>query len=175
LRECLDCSRARVAGEKSTSFLAVRQQRKRLIDRDQVVAHWELSHARLPSLVIKKGALLSSLPFLAWFGCWSPPSNCSPLEKVGCPTRTLATIQFQRHALDPAAVRWEGGNQEICFARPGLPWFGSVLPFVFCGCRNNKTYGATTAIICSLFVRIFPSHRGAQMHYAGIQPYPLPY
>jgi hypothetical protein len=126
----------------------------------QVVAHWELSHARLPSLVIKKGALLSSLPFLAWFGCWSPPSNCSPLEKVGCPTRTLATIQFQRHALDPAAVRWEGGNQEICFARPGLPWFGSVLPFVFCGCRNNKTYGATTAIICSLFVRIFPSHRG---------------
>jgi hypothetical protein len=34
-------------------FSAERQQRKRLIDRDQVVAHWK-SHARLSLLVIRK-------------------------------------------------------------------------------------------------------------------------
>jgi hypothetical protein len=132
LRECLDCSRARVAGE-STSFLAVRQQRKRLIDRDQVVAHWELSHARLPSPVIKKGALLSSLPFLAWFGCWSPPSNCSPLEKVGCPTRTLATIQFQRHAAGSCCCKMGRGKPRnlLCSPWPALVRFGFALRFLW--------------------------------------------
>lgn len=58
--------------------------------------------------------------------------------------------------VDPAAavpVR----RKEKKFAWPGL---FLVLPSFLWLCRSNKACGATAAILCSLLVRIFPSHGG---------------